>query len=645
MQRERNQGLYTADQNLNGNSATSTRQNPTSARAGLECPEERDYYPYWAPTPWRDLAIVTNTPERCEYFQMHSQNVQARGYCTAAFGVQQPISAAKCISQGGTWQTEPAFGIAPPECLVAPRAVGGLSRTAVRVPEVAQQNCALRLRYNITPAELQACSHPSYATQPACEGAGHAWSSLYLSASDNGRAAPPTSDNNPTVSLGGFLDVGGGTDSLLELAVSTNRFGRTFEDRSHAFSIVERPASVASSTLIHNLNVLGKRGNGAQTFPALTYGFTPPALAVGPDDFVHIQWTGNDNTNNNGNNNGEGTNDEDRHNIVQIGSIDSNVPLPASQASMFDVAAEVSLDPGSPSTSSRDQLALVREFALVKQNGCSANPNNDQQRTNCEKLNQAAATVDLGLLRFKPGTYTFMSTRNNNFGHRTQKGLITVSSALPPQSDATTAFDGSWSAPSMSDELPAPQYAEGVFLHFPPGSNNRLDEGGSTRINNYRLFDSQNPAMGGYGYGGDASNKAAPLSFIVGSRLEVAWSSQYGCAAASGVECQLVIQYMCNDASGLVAEGPLRDGTNINSPDPNNPQARPEPPRPRATRLFVLALPPPIPPLFGHRLTPLAVAVGCSAVPLTCSICHCKCCAGKPRLARADVVLPGVRAA
>ena len=432
MQRERNQGLYTADQNLNGNSATSTRQNPTSARAGLECPEERDYYPYWAPTPWRDLAIVTNTPERCEYFQMHSQNVQARGYCTAAFGVQQPISAAKCISQGGTWQTEPAFGIAPPECLVAPRAVGGLSRTAVRVPEVAQQNCALRLRYNITPAELQACSHPSYATQPACEGAGHAWSSLYLSASDNGRAAPPTSDNNPTVSLGGFLDVGGGTDSLLELAVSTNRFGRTFEDRSHAFSIVERPASVASSTLIHNLNVLGKRGNGAQTFPALTYGFTPPALAVGPDDFVHIQWTGNDNTNNNGNNNGEGTNDEDRHNIVQIGSIDSNVPLPASQASMFDVAAEVSLDPGSPSTSSRDQLALVREFALVKQNGCSANPNNDQQRTNCEKLNQAAATVDLGLLRFKPGTYTFMSTRNNNFGHRTQKGLIAVSSAPPP---------------------------------------------------------------------------------------------------------------------------------------------------------------------------------------------------------------------
>ena len=41
---------------------------------------------------------------------------------------------------------------------------------------------------------------------------------------------------------------------------------------------------------------------------------------------MHFQWTGNDNTNNNGNNNGEGTNNEDRHNIVQMANKGLNAP-------------------------------------------------------------------------------------------------------------------------------------------------------------------------------------------------------------------------------------------------------------------------------------------------------------------------------
>ena len=100
-----------------------------------------------------------------------------------------------------------------------------------------------------------------------------------------------------------------------------------------------------------------------------------------------------------------------------------------------------------------------------------------------------------------------------------------------------------------------------VYMQYPPGSNNRLDEGGGNRNNNNRLMDTQNNAKGGYGYGGDQNNQAAPVSYMVGSKVSMAWTSQHSCGSENA-ECQIVIQYMCNDGTTPPAGVLAADDTN-----------------------------------------------------------------------------------
>jgi len=458
--RERNKGLYIADRKLNGNNAKRTRQNNNGDRSGLECPEERDYYPYWHPTPWRDLAIMTNNVPLCEYYASESQNVKPKNFCTEA----QANNEEACAAAEGSWEAVEPFKLPPPTCIAAPfqrdnhlgNGPGEGSNEVyinITIPSGAGHNgsdvadaCVLRLRYNITTGDTRACNDTSFTNRTECEAAGQIWSAAFLDASYNAKdrednASPHLPDQDPRVTLDGFLSGGGGADSQLALAINTDQFGRTFEDRSHLFSIQEWPADVPANVDIYNLNVKGKRGNIVQTYPATEYDYHPVSLEVGHADYIHFQWTGNDNTNNNGNNNGEGTDGTDRHNIVQIGDHGLNLPLSADAADMFDVEAEVNLETDPAFAGPRTREELVRQFALVKQTDCATaeaveNSNDrDQMASNCEKLNRADATVDLGLLRMRPGTYKYMSTRNNNFSNRGQKGKITVlnSNSIPPQ--------------------------------------------------------------------------------------------------------------------------------------------------------------------------------------------------------------------
>jgi len=63
--------------------------------------------------------------------------------------------------------------------------------------------------------------------------------------------------------------------------------------------------------------------------------------------------------------------------------------------------------------------------------------NRDQNGLNCMKLNPQTPYFDGGLQQCKnPGVYYYMSTRNNNFSNRSQKGTIVV---LPCKGEATCA--------------------------------------------------------------------------------------------------------------------------------------------------------------------------------------------------------------
>ena len=61
--------------------------------------------------------------------------------------------------------------------------------------------------------------------------------------------------------------------------------------RTHKFHITKRSniESLTTNAPIHNLNVIGKRGNIVQVYPAVEYGFEPAVLKVNKGDYVMPQ--------------------------------------------------------------------------------------------------------------------------------------------------------------------------------------------------------------------------------------------------------------------------------------------------------------------------------------------------------------------
>lgn len=284
--RQRNRGLFTADQNVvNNQGAQATRQNPNGGSSGLECQEERDYYPYWFPSPWEDIAVLTDRPEMCGYYKERSKNNDL--VCDRI-----PISRDNHLGSvsGGDMAT---FRWTIPESLSG-------------------KKCVLRLRYNVTSGDYngwETFSDKNRNTQDP----------LTVVSAGN-----VTFENNPQTDVG--------TGIRLQLNVNTAQFSRTFQDRTHVFFVTPRPPNVPVTAAIHNVVVRGRRGNIVQTFPAVEYDFVPDNLTITSNDYLHFQWTG---SNRSPAGAGQGQENTDRNNLIQIPSREGNFPLPFSSSGFF----------------------------------------------------------------------------------------------------------------------------------------------------------------------------------------------------------------------------------------------------------------------------------------------------------------------
>jgi hypothetical protein len=434
----RNRGLYTADQRVRRNDQRGTRQNPNGNRRGLECPEERDYYPWWHPSPWIDIAVLTNdagnksctTPmdddcnARCKYYLENSFNTNYKGYCDILHNSAQAVTLKtdntmwnqrkwynneeECTANGFTWyevSLKDVINVSYPICErtgfsrvnqlgnAADRTVSsypdelgapdGLNAnrfmwTIPKIPAItttdtyfdgiddagmvdAYKSCVVRIRYNLSTSDFPAWPADAMETT-------HPWRNEMVTAANNSASGdfsntPLTQD--PYIYIGtGDEDLdddtstrnGAGDEKFVSLAVNTNQYARTFQDRSYKFRIAKRPTehapavdatdtprilAVSEDTKVFNVNVRGKRGNIVQTYPAVEYDFVPNSLSLSPGDVVHFQWTGSDYNPRRGCNDAEGgppdpnnyvssSNDNsraDRSNLIFVNTMAENAPM------------------------------------------------------------------------------------------------------------------------------------------------------------------------------------------------------------------------------------------------------------------------------------------------------------------------------
>jgi len=455
--KQREKGLFTADQNVNDDKgATRTRQNPNGDRRGYECPEERDYFPYWAPTPWLDMMVYAKNESMCSYYKAESFNVKSKMECVENWpGTNTPrhyssfnnkeecetmgnggqwlefhqytdilegLNKAQCEAKGAGFHWARPINLSgdiSPKCLAKPAApdckpfpfgrvnhlgngVGleeiGYDMPLPYFPSGKEKTCVLRTRYNISTDDYDGWNIDS------------------------------TSNKDPSIILNN-PDAEFGAQITLDLAINTAQFGRTFQDRTHTFTVVPRPSKEMDKANIKVLSVQGKRGNIVQTYPAVEYDFVPREMKVSKDDLVHVLWTGS-NTHNNqdpagdgqAGDDGQGRGGTDRSNILGLMDRRDNWPLPDNHPeNLFNNMKVVwsAYNPEKP-PSTEDLSIQLASSGYFKSMDAVDNSMQDE-------LDNAPPTFIGAMFKMtKTGKFHYMCSRNNNFSNRSQKGSIIV---------------------------------------------------------------------------------------------------------------------------------------------------------------------------------------------------------------------------
>jgi len=517
-QTERNKGLFTASQKLKEDRATRTRQNPGGTRRGYECPEERDYYPYWRPSPWKDVVIFTKDIEACQEIADKSENVVGRWYCELPAGAELtnnqriPIQKEKCeemefTMDGGNatnakWLQAAAHGWAKPECVAAEASrpnhlglIGHKKQWAYdwTVPQAlgsaTEMTCTLRFRYNITqdydgflkneetgafdtlnPGAMTAeynskpggNANNSPAMYPLWEKYGLEYEDVKCSFRNEDGCPNGDEDsreyvlvNNPQVGI-----LGAGFEQVkLQLAVNTAQYGRTFQDRSHSFTLNKRPSQISSEQKIKLLTVGGKRGNIVQTFPGHEYFFYPETWHGKQGDYIHLEISGSDTNPNN--NDGQGRKGTDRSNICPMkdsnyvggetsddptshGAAGNNYPAYVVNPAAYTIPQ---IYKGKPiETTNEDGDVIAKQEVKCREPDHYMEPiggidaetaaqictgrvqgKTNSDYGNMEELDDAGTALTFEPIQVtKVGCWNYLSTRNNNFSNRSQKGKLCV---------------------------------------------------------------------------------------------------------------------------------------------------------------------------------------------------------------------------